>query len=56
MKEVSYWDCFRNTGSIQDYLSYRQEVNAEKSTDKMVQQGDKTYAGTGHTDGHRTEG
>lgn len=61
MKEVSYWDCFRETGSIQDYLCYRQEnsVNSEKAerdAQNLMRQGEKTYAGCGHTDGHRTEG
>lgn len=42
MKDLDYWDRFLNTGRIEDYLAYREEVQDEPDLEK----GAHVYAGT----------
>lgn len=52
--EEEYWEKFRTTGSVADYLSYRNAVKQENNGQQKVQ-GD-SYDGKYYGDRHDTVG
>lgn len=45
MRTINYWEQFLNTGKIDDYLAYREEMADSGRQDK--DEGTGPYAGTG---------
>ncbi len=52
--EEEYWEKFRTTGSVTDYLSYRNAVE-QRNTQEQKTQGD-SYDGKHYGDRHDTVG
>lgn len=52
MKETNYWQQFLSTGSIQDYLEYRQEYNGKAAPQAAFagELGENSYAGICRSD------
>lgn len=52
--EEEYWEKFKETGSVTDYLSYRSAVNQRDKQEQMTQ--GEAYGGKHYSDRHDTVG
>ncbi len=56
MKEINYWERFLTTGSVQDFLSYRNALEEEEQDGRKDSVGENRSGGRSHAGIYRDYG